>query len=226
MKSFLYLPLLFAVPLLGCAELQVFAFRFPPGFDPLTSENGAFSLVPAGTLDVAVRDGGLGLNGRGSAHAKDGDALTPVNGFDLSFHLRADHLPKDYNAALISHYSFQGVDDRSWFVGEQGGVLFLTLSPDGRQGFQFPSTLRLRKGVVYEALVEVRLHAEEGGSVRWSWRVPGEAWRKQPWQKEPALTRIYNSSAPLRLGALTKNGKADNHWIGWVDEVVMNRVEP
>ena len=219
-----YLILILFTSVLNASEPQrLFWFPFPEGFDPFTDETGTYSLVPVGQPEA--EGGGLRLHQ--GAHARVGDAsgLTPQHGFHLSFHIWADRLNPDFNAAVISHYAFKGRDDRSWFVGEQGGELMLTLSPDGKTTFQFPWGLSLKTGQQYEVKVWVKIDPRQGGAVRWSWKTKaGTKWREEDWKHEPALTKLHDSSADLLLGALTKNGKADSFWEGWIDEVEMRVV--
>ncbi len=214
------LPLLVSATLLAAEPQTLFLFPFPPGFDPLTDETGSFSLVPVGQPEA--EEGGLRLRQGAHARVEDAPGLTPHHGFQLSFQLRADRLDPDYNAAVLSHYAFKDRDDRSWFVGEQDGVLMMTLSPDGKKTFQFPSGLRMKTGKQYDVKVWVKIDPKQGGAVRWSWKTKSETtWHKETWKQEPDLTKLHDSSADLLLGALTKNGKADNFWDGWIDEIEM-----
>jgi len=60
-----------------------------------------------------------------------------------------------------------------------------------------------------------------GTAVRWSWRESGKEWKVEEWVYNPSMKHLHNSSAPLRIGALTKNGMPDHFWTGAVAGIVM-----
>jgi len=97
-------------------------------------------------------------------------------------------------------------------------------SNNGTDRYVFPSGLEIQPGTAYAALVRVRIDPTTGAEVQWSWREIGGTASAvtEVVQTEAHLTAIHNSSARLRVGAVTKAGVAANFWDGRIDEVRMH----
>ncbi|GEM_PF-3045894 len=226
---------LFAGPLF--AEV-VFHYRFEPGGLGKDEENAHALTATAGASGVAntsfpaplpqsghANEGAVDLNGSGHLSAQDSPQFTS-NEFSLELFFEADSFHPAYVDTLVSHYHFSGTNDRSWMVHESNGRLAVTLSEDGLERYTFLSGLQIQVGTPYAALLRVRIDSQEGARVQWSWRNLEEGGDPvtEGVQLEPQLTALHNSSSPLRVGAVTKAGIADNFWDGQVDEVRLHRV--
>jgi len=227
--------------LMMCSLLHadtVFQYRFEPGAllsdktgtHPLTATSGVSAqsntLFPTLLPRTGYANQGVAaFNGSGHLSAPDAASFTQRE-FSVELYFRADTLNPAVADTLISHYSFDGINDRSWFVHEQNGRLAVTLSEDGNERYSFVSGLVIQTGVPYAALLRVRIDAQTGAEVQWSWRVlDGESSHVSGGvQTEAGLTGIHNSSARLRIGAVTKAGEADNFWDGLIDEVRLHNV--
>ena len=222
-----------AMTLAGMASAQtVFYYRFEEGAF-LSDETGQFPLTQAsGATQVptpfpdpvphtgAANGAALDLDGAGHVWAADSPDFSPAE-FSLELSFEADAFNPSVDDALVSHYAFSGVNDRSWWVAENGGVLSVLISPDGEALHNFPSTLNLETGRLYTALLRVRIDPVDGAEVQWAWRdiTAGTNRVIEPVQLKPALVALHNSTAPLRIGAVTKAGVADNFWNGRLDEI-------